>query len=85
MSTVSEVLFSHLKQVLCALPQVLGKHWRVEGLALILQQPALVAGLFCGQIFKVWSSVTLQGDIHKHVHVSNATDLNLAVFNTWSK
>lgn len=53
------MLFSYLEQVLCALPHVLSEHWCVEGFGLILQQPPLVPGLVCGQIFKVWPSVAL--------------------------
>lgn len=49
----------YLQEVLGALLQVLSEHWRVEGLALVLQQPALVAGLVCGQLFVVWPPVTL--------------------------
>lgn len=50
---------SYLEKVLGALLQVLGKHGRVEGLAFMLQQPALVPGLVCGQLLIVQPPVTL--------------------------
>lgn len=60
------MLFSYLEQVLCALLHVLSKHRGVEGLGLILQQPALVPGLVCGQIFEVWPSVALWTHTRTH-------------------
>lgn len=50
---------TYLEKVLGALFQVLCKHWSIEGLALVLEQPALVPGLVCGQLFIVGPSVTL--------------------------
>lgn len=61
---------SYLEKVLGALLQVLGKHGRVEGLAFMLQQPALVPGLVCGQLLIVQPPVTLS---HTHTHSVNAS------------
>lgn len=52
---------SYLEQGLAALSHVLRKHWCVESLCFILQQPALVPGLVRCQIFEVWPSVALWG------------------------
>lgn len=50
---------TYLEKVLCALLQVLSKHWSIEGLALVLEQPALVPSLVRRQLFIVGPSVTL--------------------------
>lgn len=49
----------YLEKVLGALLQVLCKYWSIEGLALMFEQPALVPGLLCRQLFIVGPSVTL--------------------------
>ena len=64
---------SYLEQVLAALPHVLSKHRCVEGFGLILQQPALVSGLVCCQIFEVWPSVALWIGRHTHTHTHTHT------------
>lgn len=50
---------TYLEKVLGALLQVLSKHWSIEGLALVFEQPALVPSLVCRQLFIVGPSVTL--------------------------
>lgn len=58
---MTESMCSYLKEVLGSLPHVFCKHWRIESLCFILQQPTLIPGLVCCQIFKVRPSVTLEG------------------------
>lgn len=50
---------SYLEEVLGPLLQVLCKHGCIEGLAFMLEQPALVPGLVGGQLFIVGPPVTL--------------------------
>ena len=56
---------THLQEVLCALSQVLGQHRCVEGLGVVVEEPALVAHNVVVHLFEVGLAVGLW-DLKKH-------------------